>query len=83
MFLALSLSNGVAKETLVKRAQGKSVVHLRNSDIQHVEILFPTLEEQRAIGEVFTNLDALIAAEQRYISQLTQAKTALLQRMFV
>lgn len=83
VFLALSLSNGVAKETLVKRAQGKSVVHLRNSDIQHVEILFPTLEEQRAIGEVFTNLDALIAAEQRYISQLTQAKTALLQRMFV
>ncbi len=43
----------------------------------------PTLEEQRAIGEVFSNLDALIAAESRYITQLTQAKTALLQRMFV
>lgn len=43
----------------------------------------PTLEEQRAIGEVFTNLDALIAAEHRYITQLAQAKTALLQRMFV
>ena len=83
VFLALSLSNGVAKENLVKRAQGKSVVHLRNSDIQDVEIFFPTLEEQGAIGEVFTNLDALIAAETRYITQLTQAKTALLQRMFV
>ena len=43
----------------------------------------PTLEEQRAIGEVFANLDALIAAEANYITQLTQAKTALLQRMFV
>ncbi|MDU5568215.1 restriction endonuclease subunit S [Actinomyces sp.] len=43
----------------------------------------PTLEEQRAIGEVFSNLDALITAEHRYITQLTQAKTALLQRMFV
>ena len=83
VFIALSLSNGVAKETLVKRAQGKSVVHLRNSDIQDVEIFFPALEEQRDIGEVFTNLDSLIAAEQRYITQLTQAKTALLQRMFV
>lgn len=83
VFLALSLSHGMAKETLVKRAQGKSVVHLRNSDIQEVEILFPSLEEQGAIGEVFTNLDALIAAEHRYITQLTQAKTALLQRMFV
>lgn len=43
----------------------------------------PTLEEQRAIGEVFADLDALIAAEHRYITQLTQTKTALLQRMFV
>lgn len=43
----------------------------------------PTLEEQRAIGEVFADLDALIAAEASYITQLTQAKTALLQRMFV
>lgn len=43
----------------------------------------PTLEEQRAIGEVFADLDALIAAEHRYITQLTRAKTALLQRMFV
>lgn len=43
----------------------------------------PTLEEQRAIGEVYSNLDALIAAEASYITQLTQAKTALLQRMFV
>ena len=43
----------------------------------------PTLEEQRAIGEVFSNLNALIAAENRYITQLTQAKAALLQRMFV
>lgn len=83
VFLALNLSNGVAKETLVKRAQGKSVVHLRNSDIQDIEIFFPTLEEQHAIGEVFFNLDALIAAESCYITQLTQAKTALLQRMFV
>ncbi|WP_165482994.1 restriction endonuclease subunit S [Corynebacterium striatum] len=83
VFLALSLSDGMAKETLVKRAQGKSVVHLRNSDIQEVEILFPSLEEQRAISDVFTNLDALITAESRYITQLAQAKSALLQRMFV
>ena len=43
----------------------------------------PSLEEQRAIGELFADLDALIASEHRYITQLTQAKTALLQRMFV
>ena len=43
----------------------------------------PTLEEQQAIGAVFTNLDQLIVAEARYIKSLKQAKTALLQRMFI
>lgn len=43
----------------------------------------PTLEEQQAIGAVFTNLDQLIAAEAQYIESLKQAKTALLQRMFI
>ena len=48
-----------------------------------LEMSFPSFEEQRAIGEVFSTLDELIAAEASYITQLTQAKTALLQRMFV
>lgn len=83
-FLALSLSHGVPRAELVKRAQGKSVVHLRNSDIEQLAVLFPpTLDEQRAIGEVFTSLDKLITTEANYINQLTQTKTALLQRMFV
>lgn len=43
----------------------------------------PTLEEQQAIGALFTNLDQLIAAEAQYITSLKQAKTALLQRMFI
>ena len=52
--------------------------------VSQARIAFPpTLEEQRAIGELFADLDALIASEHRYITQLTQAKTALLQRMFV
>ncbi|CAB0722149.1 restriction endonuclease subunit S [Corynebacterium diphtheriae] len=43
----------------------------------------PTLEEQQAIGAVFTRLDTLIAIEAKYIESLKQAKTALLQRMFI
>lgn len=43
----------------------------------------PTLEEQQAIGAVFTRLDTLIATEAKYIESLKQAKSALLQRMFI
>ncbi|MBM0261360.1 restriction endonuclease subunit S [Corynebacterium macginleyi] len=60
-----------------------SVAAIYPRSLKSVQFQIPALEEQRAIGEVFSNLDALIAAESRYITQLTQAKTALLQRMFV
>ena len=61
-----------------------AVPHLSALDIMSFLVKIPpTLEEQCAIGEVFSDLDAFIAAERRYITQLTQAKTALLQRMFV
>ena len=46
-------------------------------------VIPPTLEEQQAIGAVFTQLDTLIAAEAQYVASLKQAKTALLQRMFI
>ena len=82
IFLALGLSSGAARDTLVKRAQGKSVVHLRNSDIQEAEVSFPALEEQQAIGELFSDLDALIEQHRAKHANLQQTKTALLQRMF-
>lgn len=65
-------------------SSGSGVPTLNRNDLHDfVSHIPPTLEEQCAIGEVFSNLDDLIAAEQRYITQLTQAKAALLQRMFV
>lgn len=70
-------------EEMSSQTQGTSIKGLTKENVLSLSIQVPTLEEQRAIGEVFTNLDALIAAEHRYITQLTQAKTALLQSMFV
>lgn len=64
-------------------ATGSTFLEVSNKTVREIEVSVPGLEEQRAIGEVFSNLDALIAAEHRYVTQLTQAKTALLQRMFV
>ncbi len=64
-------------------ATGSTFLEVSNKTVREIEVGIPTLDEQRAIGEVFANLDALIAAEANYITQLTQAKTALLQRMFV
>lgn len=57
---------------------------LTGSAVMSTEAIFPpTLEEQQAIGAVFTKLDTLISAEAQRIEKLTQTKTALLQKMFV
>ena len=43
----------------------------------------PSLEEQQAIGDYFSNLDNLIAAHQEKISQLETLKKKFLQDMFI
>ena len=65
VFVAITLSNGSQQKELSKRAQGKSVVHLHNSDLKEVNLFFPTLPEQRAIGSFFQELNQLITLQQR------------------
>ncbi len=64
-FLALLTSNGAAQKELSKMAQGKSVVHIHNSDIEKLDILFPSTQEQERISKTFSNLDALLTLHQR------------------
>ena len=82
-FLGHALNAPSFHNQLLLKMQGTKVSSISTSTLAETVFAFPTLEEQRAIGEVFFNLDALITVEHRYITQLTQAKTALLQRMFV
>lgn len=82
-FVALSLSSGKVKKELSNMAQGKSVVHLHNSDIEKVSILIPSYEEQTAIASYFTTLDAQISFQTQRLEKLKQIKSACLDNMFV
>ena len=83
IFLALTISNGSQQKELIKRAQGKSVVHLRNNDLEKVILHYPSMEEQQAISAYFSNLYNLISVHQEKISQLVTLKKKLLQDMFI
>ena len=83
IFLALTISNGSQQKELIKKAQGKSVVHLRNNDLEKVVLHYPSMEEQQAIGAYFSNLDNLINSHQEKISQLETLKKKLLQDIFI
>lgn len=64
-FLALTISNGGQQKELSKRAQGKSVVHLHNSDLQEVNLTFPLLNEQKEISTLFEKMDNIITLHQQ------------------
>lgn len=83
VFLALTISNGNQQKELSKRAQGKSVVHIHNSDLENVVLLYPKYEEQERIGEYFSKLDSLITLHQRKLEKLQNIKKSMLEKMFV
>lgn len=83
LFLALAISNGEPQKELAKKAQGKSVVHIHNSDIQEVSVSFPTRAEQDRIVAVFRHLDNLITLHQRKCEEFQIMKKYMLQNMFV
>ena len=82
LFLALAISNGEPQKELAKKAQGKSVVHIHNTDIQEVTIAYPSKTEQDRIVSVFRHLDHLITLHQRKYDKLTNVKKSMLERMF-
>ncbi len=82
LFLALAISNGEPQKELAKKAQGKSVVHIHNSDIQEVSIAYPSRTEQDRIVGVFRNLDTLITLHQRKYEKLQKVKKSMLEKMF-
>lgn len=81
--MALTISNGEQQKELSKRAQGKSVVHLHNSDLQEVNLTFPMLTEQKEISSLFEKMDSVITLHQRKLERLQEVKKGLLQKMFV
>jgi len=63
--IELAITYSKAHDDLVKRAQGKSVVHVHGNDIAEVEIPYPSESEQKRISTVVLGLDHLITLHQR------------------
>lgn len=82
-FLAISISNGKPHDDMARRAQGKSIVHLRNSDLEKIDLLFPIEEEQVAISSFLQEFDNLIALYRRKLDNMKNIKKSLLEKMFV
>ena len=72
-FLSYQL-NGVRRYDIAKKAQGKSIVHLHNSNLKEVCVSIPTYDEQLHIVELLTKIDEMIDAQIKIIDDLILQK---------
>lgn len=53
------------------------------NQLSDIELIFPTLPEQEAIGSFFQDLDKAIAKQEEKVNQLKESKQTLLRKMFI
>ena len=78
-FLAYSLNQADVESLLVGGGRAK----LNAETMMSIELMFPSLDEQRRIGKCVLLLDNAITLHQRNVDNLQQLKKALLQKMFI
>lgn len=80
VFIHTLLDTDTVKKNIRDRAVGQTMPSINTEILGETPLLLPKdLEEQIRIGEVFSNLDNLIAFHQRVVSELQQQKKALLR----
>ena len=72
-----------SKIDLTKLIQVGALPSYNASDVENIDIMLPSIDEQEKIGDYFTNLDHLITLHQRELEKLQNIKKSMLEKMFV
>ena len=79
-FLSYQL-NGVRRYDIAKKAQGKSIVHLHNSDLKEVLVSIPSYDEQLHIVKLLTKIDERIQTQSKIINDLVLQKKCIISSL--
>ena len=74
--------NGVRRYDIAKKAQGKSIVHLHNSDLKEVLVSIPSYDEQLHIVKLLTKIDEMIETQSKIIDDYNSLKMGIYNCMF-
>ena len=76
-------SMGDSIKTKAERvAAGSTFAEISGKKLGDLELMFPSTDEQKAIGNYFKNLDNLITLHQRKYDMLKKVKKAMFEKMF-
>lgn len=82
VFVYHILSSFVFKDFLDKLSAGSTIIHLYQKDVGKFEFLLPpTIEEQKAIAAVLSEMDADIAALEEKLTKYRQVKQGMMQQL--
>ncbi len=81
LFLAYLLNHGQVARQKARLGQGDAVVHIGARALAQIELSLPSIDEQRAISAVISDMDEEIIALQAQLGKMTDLKTAISQAL--
>ena len=81
-YLAYMLRSESARAKITLLAQGISRYNISKNKVMEIAVSLPSLDEQKMIGQYFSQLDNLITLHQRKYDKLTKVKKSMLEKMF-
>ena len=82
-FLNYQYQTNKSKNKIESITTGNTIKHILSSDMQEFIVDMPDYNEQKKIGQYFSNLDRLITLHQRKLEKLKIIKKSFLEKMFV
>ena len=74
--------NATLQREFAMRVEGGSVTNLYYDKLKNIDVLYPTMEEQKEIARYFSTIDHLITLHQRKCDETKKLKKFMLQKMF-
>jgi type I restriction enzyme S subunit len=81
IFLGYLLNSPSVNEQKSNLGQGSSVVHIYTSTLQTIEIALPPIEEQQAIAQILSDMDAEIEGLERRRDKTQAIKQGMMQEL--
>ena len=81
-YLAYMLRSESTRAKVILLAQGISRYNISKNKVMEIAVSLPSLDEQKMIGQYFSQLDNLITLHQRKVEKLTNVKKSMLEKMF-
>ncbi|MGS4787336.1 restriction endonuclease subunit S [Streptococcus sp. P25B114] len=81
-YLGYLINSTAYHNQILPLMQGTKVSSISKANLKSTIVVFPTLPEQEAIGNFFSDLNRLITLHQRKLDDVKELKKALLQKMF-